>query len=116
MSSGHGRRVGCWVCRETDARPSCTHMTMTKRDDTSMAEQNAEIRRWAEENGLTLGSRLGQQPDAVERVAPRVPVVEVTVRIDEDVYEAAMLRATYDGYDNASEVVEEALREWGRGY
>ena len=90
-------------------------MTMTKRDDTSMAEQNAEIRRWAEENGLTLGSRLGQQPDAVERVAPRVPVVEVTVRIDEDVYEAAMLRATYDGYDNASEVVEEALREWVRG-
>ena len=89
---------------------------MTKRDDTSMAEQNAEIRRWAEENGLTLGSRLGQQPDAVERVAPRVPVVEVTVRIDEDVYEAAMLRATYDGYDSASEVVEEALREWGRGY
>ena len=108
--------MGCWVCRETDARPSCTHMTMTKRDDTSMAEQNAEIRRWAEENGLTVGARLGQQPDAVERVAPRVPVVEVTVRIDEDVYEAAMLRATYDGYDSASEVVEEALREWGRGY
>ena len=52
-------------------------MTMTKRDDTSMAEQNAEIRRWAE---------------------------------------AAMLRATYDGYDNASEVVEAALREWARGY
>ena len=102
--------------RETGAPPSCTHMTMTKRDDTSMAEQNAEIRRWAEENGLTLGSRLGQQPDAVERVAPRVPVVEVTVRIDEDVYEAAMLRATYDGYDNASEVVEAALREWARGY
>ena len=89
---------------------------MTKRDDTSMAEQNAEIRRWAEENGLTVGARLGQQPDAVERVAPRVPVVDVTVRIDEDVYEAAMLRATYDGYDSASEVVEEALREWGRGY
>jgi len=44
---------------------------MTKRDDTSMAEQNAEIRRWAEENGLTVGARLGQQPDAVERVAPR---------------------------------------------
>ena len=104
------------MCRETDARPSCTHVTMTKRDDTSMAEQNAEIRRWAEENGLTVGARLGQQPDAVERVAPRVPVVEVTVRIDEDVYEAAMLRATYDGYDSASEVVEEALREWGRGY
>lgn len=96
--------------------PSCTHMTMTKRDDTSMAEQNAEIRRWAEANGLTVGARLGQQPDAVERVAPRVPVVEVTVRIDEDVYEAAMLRATYDGYDNASEVVEAALREWARGY
>lgn len=89
---------------------------MTKRDDISMAEQNAEIRRWAEENGLTLGSRLGEQRDAVELVAPRVPVVEVTVRIDEDVYEAAMLRATYDGYDSASEVVEEALREWGRGY
>jgi hypothetical protein len=52
----------------------------------------------------------------VERIAPRVPVVEVTVRIDEDVYEAAMLRATYDGYDNASEVVEAALREWARGY
>ena len=30
--------------------------------------------------------------------------------------EAAMLRATYDGYDNASEVVEAALREWARGY
>ena len=83
-------------------------MTMTKRDDTSMAEQNAEIRRWAEENGLTLGSRLGQQEDMVERLTPRVPVVEVTVRIDEDVYEAAMLRATYDGYDNASEVVDAA--------
>ena len=97
--------------------PPCSrHMTMTKRDDTSMAEQNAEIRRWAEANGLTLGSRLGQQQDAVERFAPRVPVVEVTVRIDEDVYEAAMLRATYDGYDNASEVVEAALREWARGY
>ena len=88
---------------------------MTKRDDTSMAKQNAEIRRWAEENGLTVGARLGQQPDAVERVAPRVPVVDVTVRIDEDVYEAAMLRATYEGYDSASEVVEEALREWVRG-
>ena len=93
-------------------------MTMTKHDDTSMAEQNAEIRRWAEENGLLLGSRLGQQQqqEVVERVAPQVPVVEVTVRIDEDVYEAAMLRATYDGYDNASEVVEAALREWARGY
>lgn len=89
---------------------------MTNSDDTSMAEQNAEIRRWAEENGLTLVSRLGQQQDVVERVVPRAPVVEVTVRIDEDVYEAAMLRATYDGYDNASEAVEEALREWGRGY
>ena len=88
---------------------------MTKRDDTSMAEQNAEIRRWAEENGLLLGSRLGQQQDAVERVAPRASVVEFTVSVDEDVYEAAMLRATYDGYDNASEVVEEALREWVRG-
>lgn len=52
----------------------------------------------------------------MERVAPRVPVVEVTVRIDEDVYEAAMLRATYDGYDNVSEAVEAALREWARGY
>ena len=96
--------------------PSCTHMTMTKSDDKSMVEQNAEIRRWAEENGLTLGSRLGQQQDVVERVAPQVPVVEFTVRIDEDVYEAAMLRATYEGYDSASEVVEEILREWGRGY
>ena len=89
---------------------------MTKRNDESLVEQNAEIRRWAEENGLTLGSRLGQQQDVVERVAPQVPVVEFTVRIDEDVYEAAMLRATYDGYDNASEVVEAALREWARGY
>ena len=88
---------------------------MTKRDDTSMAEQNAEIRRWAEANGLTLGSRLGQQEDMVERLTLRGSVVEFTVRIDEDVYEAAMLRATYDGYDNASEVVEEALREWVRG-
>lgn len=104
------------MCRETDARPSCTHMTMTKRDDESLAEQNAEIRRWAEANGLTLGSRLGQQPDAVERVAPRGSVIEFTVRIDEDVYKAAMLRATYEGYDSASEVVEAALREWGRGY
>lgn len=83
-----------------------------------MAEQNAEIRRWAEENGLLLGSRLGQQQqqEVVERVAPQVPVVEVTVTIDEDVYEAAMLRATYDGYDNASEAIEAALREWTRGY
>ena len=104
------------MCRETDARPSCTHMTMTKRDDTSMAEQNAEIRRWAEENGLTLGSRLGQQEDMVERLTPLGSVIEFTVRIDEEVYEAAMLRATYDGYDNASEVVEAALREWARGY
>lgn len=104
------------MCRETDTRPTCTHMTMTKRDDTSMAEQNAEIRRWAEENGLTLGSRLGQQEDMVERVTPRGSVVEFTVSVDEDVYEAAMLRATYDGYDNASEVVEAALREWERGY
>ena len=91
-------------------------MTMTKRDDTSMAEQNAEIRRWAEENGLTLGSRLGQQKDMVERLTPRGSVIEFTVRIDEDVYEAAMLRATYEGYDNASEVVEAALREWAWGY
>ena len=42
-----------------------------------------------------------------------MPVVEVTVRIDEDVYEAAMLRATYDGYDNVSEVVEAALARVG---
>ena len=63
-----------------------------------------------------LGSRLGQQQDVAERVAPRVVVVEVVVTIDEDVYEAAMLRATYDGYDNASEVVEAALREWAWGY
>ena len=89
---------------------------MTKRDDTSMAEQNAEIRRWAEDNGLTLGSRLGQQEDMVERLTPRGSVIEFTVCIDEDVYEAAMLRATYEGYDSASEVVEEILREWGRGY
>ena len=88
---------------------------MTKRDDISTAEQNAEIRRWAEDNGLTLGSRLGQQEDMVERLTPRGSVVEFTVIVDEDVYEAAMLRATYDGYDNASEVVEEALREWVRG-
>ena len=81
-----------------------------------MAEQNAEIRRWAEDNGLTLGSRLDQQEDMVERLTPRGSVIEFTVRIDEDVYEAAMLRATYDGYDNASEAVEAALREWGRGY
>ena len=91
-------------------------MTMTKRDNESLVEQNAEIRRWAEENGLLLGSRLGQQQEVVERVAPQVPVVEVTVTIDEDVYEAAMLRATYDGFDSASEAIEEALREWGRGY
>ena len=89
---------------------------MTKRDDTSMAEQNAEIRRWAEVNGLTVGARLGQQEDRVERLTPRGSVIEFTVRIDEDVHEAAMLRATYDGYDNASEVVEAALREWARGY
>ena len=89
---------------------------MTKRDDTSMAEQNAEIRRWAEANGLTLGSRLGQQEDMVERLTLRGSVIEFTVRIDEDVYEAAMLRATYDGYDNASEVVKAALQEWVRGY
>ena len=76
---------------------------MTKRDDTSRAEQNAEIRRWAEDNGLTLGSRLGQQQDVVERVAPRVAVVEFTVRIDEDVYEAAMLR-----------VKEEIAQKYGR--
>ena len=88
---------------------------MTKRDDISTAEQNAEIRRWAEDNGLTLGSRLGQQEDMVERLTPRGSVVEFTVSVDEDVYEAAMLRATYDGYDNASEVGEEALREWVRG-
>lgn len=105
---------GC--AARTGALLSCRHATMAKRDDESLAEQNAEIRRWAEANGLTVGARLGQQQDAVERVAPRVPVVEVTVRIDEDVYEAAMLRATYEGYDSASEVVEEALREWGRWY
>ena len=81
-----------------------------------MAQQNAEIRRWAEANGLTVGAIFGERRDAVERVAPQAPVIEVTVRIDEDVYEAAMLRATYDGYDNASEVVEAALREWARGY
>lgn len=91
-------------------------MTMTKRDDTSMAEQNAEIRRWAEENGLTLSSRLDQQEDMVEQLTPQGPVIEFTVSVDEDVYEAAMLRATYDGYDNASEVVEAALREWAWGY
>ena len=45
-------------------------MTMTKRDNESLVEQNAEIRRWAEENGLTLVSRLGQQQDVVERVGP----------------------------------------------
>lgn len=95
---------------------SCTHVTMTKRDDKSLAEQNAEIRRWAEANGLTAGTVFGEHRDAVERVGPQVPVVEVTVTIDEDVYEAAMLRATYDGYDSASEVVEAALREWARGY
>ena len=95
---------------------SCRDVTMTKRDDESLAEQNAEIRRWAEANGLTVGAKLGQQQDAVERFAPRVPVVEFTVSVDEDVYEAAMLRATSDGYDNASEVVEAALREWARGY
>ena len=89
---------------------------MTKRDDESLAEQNAEIRRWAEANGLTVGARLGQQEDMVERLAPRGSVIEFTVRIDEDVYEAAMLRATYEGYDSASEVVEAALREWARGY
>ena len=91
-------------------------MTMTKRDNESLVEQNAEIRRWAEDNGLTLGSRLDQQEDMVERLTPRGSVIEFTVRIDEDVYEAAMLRATYEGYDSASEVVEEILREWGRGY
>ena len=91
-------------------------MTMTKRDDTSMAEQNAEIRRWAEDNGLKLGSRLGQQEDMVERLTPRGSVIEFTVSVDEDVYEAAMLRATYEGYESASEVVEAALREWARGY
>ena len=89
---------------------------MTKRDNESLVEQNAEIRRWAEENGLLLGSRLGQPQEVVERVAPQVPVVEVTVTIDEDVYEAAMLRATYDGFDSASEAIEAALREWARGY
>lgn len=104
------------MCCETGAPPSCTHVTMTNRDDTSMAEQNAEIRRWAEENGLTLGSRLGQQEDMVEQLTPQGPVIEFTVSVDEDVYEAAMLRATYDGYDNASEVVEAALREWAWGY
>ena len=95
---------------------SRTHVTMTKRDDESLAEWNAEIRRLVEVNGLTVGAIFGEQRNEVERVAPRAPVVEVMVRIDEDVYEAAMLRATYDGYDSASEVVEEALREWGRGY
>ena len=65
-------------------------------------------------SAFTVG-RVGEKQDAVELVAPRVPVVEFTVHIDEDVYEAAMLRATYDGYDNASEVVEAALREWARG-
>ena len=89
---------------------------MTKHDDTSMAEQNAES-----------GGGRGEWPVAWIEAGPaaaggggasrsQVPVVEVTVTIDEDVYEAAMLRATYDGYDSASEVVEEALREWGRGY
>ena len=91
-------------------------MTMTKRDDISMAEQNAEIRRWAADNGSKLGSRLGHQEDMVERLTSRGSVIEFTVSVDEDVYEAAMLRATYDGYDNASEVVEAALREWARGY
>ena len=89
---------------------------MTKRDDTSMAEQNAEIWRWAEDIGLTLGSKLGQQEDMVARLTPRGSVVEFTVPIEEDVYEAAMLRATYEGYESASEVVEAALREWARGY
>ena len=88
---------------------------MTKRDDKGMVEQNAEIRRWAEDNGLTLGLRMGQQEDMVERLTPRGSVIEFTVRIDEDVYEAAMLRVTYEGYDSASEVVEEILREWGEG-
>jgi hypothetical protein len=91
-------------------------MTVTKRDDTSMAEQNAKIRRWAEESGLMLGSRLGHQEDVGERLTPQGLVIELTVSVDEDVYEAAMLRATYDGYDNVSEVVEVALREWARGY
>ena len=52
----------------------------------------------------------------VERLTPQGSVIELAVSVDEDVYEAVMLRATYDGYDNASEVVEAALREWARGY
>jgi len=113
---GTNNEWGTGYATKTGTPPSCTHVTMTKRDDTSKAEQNAKIRRRAEDNGLTLGPRLGQQQDVVERVSPRVPVVEVTVTIDEDAYEAAMLRATRDGYDNASEVVEAALREWAWGY
>ena len=62
-----------WDSVRTGSTPSCTHTTMTKRDDKSLAEQNAEIRRWAEENGFTVGSRLGEKQDAVELVAPRVP-------------------------------------------
>lgn len=42
---------GC--AARTGGALSCRHVTMTKRDDTSMVEQNAEIRRWAEDNGLT---------------------------------------------------------------
>lgn len=52
----------------------------------------------------------------VERLTPQGPVIELAVSIDEDVYEAAVLRATYDGYDNTSEVVEAALRERAWGY
>lgn len=52
----------------------------------------------------------------VERLTPRGSAIEFTVSVDEDVYEAAMLCATYECYDSASEVVEAALREWARGY
>ena len=84
---------------------------MAKRDDESLAEQNAEIWRWAEANGLRVGAIFGEQRDAVELAAPRGHGAHRRGRV-----RGGDAASNIRRYDSASEVVEEALREWGRGY
>ncbi len=71
---------------ETDARPRVNIMTMTKHDDKQ--DRNVETGGGGEE--LTVG---GGRCVEVER-ARSEPVVEVTVRIDEDVYGGDAARPT----------------------
>ena len=86
---------------------------MKKRSNRADATMNVELQRWLNESGEVEELMAFMREERARHPVP-APRVAVTTRIDVDIFDAMMARASSEGIVSRSGALGAAVREWVR--